>query len=232
MFSQISSCICRGSLVCQSLVMCYQWGRTKPWCVSDTLHVCRWKMASCCRRSSLLFPSSTSTGRLGWSSTSLCLTSFEISWWSESPPLQRARTRTGMSWIGYSLTRDGTVSWRNELGCYCALFCLQIWETWRASGKELPTCQNAVHSACRHAGAEASPQGKWFKGCSLLTRSASLYLSSWLLFRLFFILHFFLRDYLKIPDPLTKQVFSSFERKWNRKDLSAHGEKAACCVVC
>lgn len=71
--------------------------RTNPWWVFDVFHDCRWKMASCCRPSSPLFPSSTSTERLGWSSTSLSLMSFGRSWWSESLPSQRARTRTGAS---------------------------------------------------------------------------------------------------------------------------------------
>lgn len=53
---------------------------------------------------------------------------------------------------------------RNQLGCYpicsLSLCCLQIWEAWRAAGEEFSSRQNAVHSACSDAGAEASTQGK------------------------------------------------------------------------
>ena len=59
-------------------------------------------------------------------------------------------------------------SWGTSLDAilFCSLFlcCLQIWEAWRAPGEELSSCQNAVHSACSNAGAEASTQGKCLYG--------------------------------------------------------------------
>lgn len=132
------------------------------WWDLDALHR-RWKMASCCRPSNPLFPSLTSTERPGWSSTSLSLTSCGKSWWSESPPSQRARRTTGVPSVVSDFEWCFLKETARMLLCFCFLSIhLQIREARRAAGEELSPRQNAVHSASGNAGAEASTQGKCF----------------------------------------------------------------------
>lgn len=114
-FSRVLPEICRSNK--QHLFGWLQQLRLTPWWCD-----CRWKMASCCRPYSLLCPSSTSMERLGWSSTSLSLTSFEISWWSGSPPLQRARKRTGVSWVVLIFESYFLKDFR----CYCVFFSVPL----------------------------------------------------------------------------------------------------------